>query len=96
MPVAAWLVEAAPSLVTGAAFAVVYAVFLARVHDDARRSLARFIRRRRALERVESWYPPERLLPVSVADARSRLAAERRALERSGILRRARPRNRAS
>jgi hypothetical protein len=86
MPVAAWLLQAAPSLVTGAAFAAVYAVFLARVHDDAKRRLARFMRRRRALERIESWYPGERLIPSSLAAARARIAAERRALEHAGIL----------
>lgn len=87
MPVAAWLLQAAPSLVTGAAFAAVYAVFLARVHEDAKRRLARFLRRRRALERVESWYPGERLSPSSLVAARARIAAERRALESAGILR---------
>lgn len=99
MPVAAWLLQAAPSLVTGAAFATIYVVFLARVHDDAKRRLARFLRRRRALDRVESWYPKERLIPISLAAARARIEAERRALERAGILnphRRARPSPRVS
>jgi hypothetical protein len=88
MPVADWLLEAAPSLIWGAVCALVYAIFLAGVHSEARRRLRRFVQRRRALERVESWYPRERLLPASVIDARSRLAAERRDLERAGILRR--------
>ena len=88
MPVVSWLIEVAPSLAVAFAFASVYVVFLARVHADARRRLGRYARRRRALERVESWYPRERLLPASVIDARSRLAAERRDLERAGILRR--------
>ena len=86
-PVAAWLVEAGPSLGLAFAFAAVYAVYLARVHVDARRRVSRFLRRRRALERVESWYPEGRLLPSSLIDARARLAAERRALERAGIFR---------
>ncbi len=88
MPVTDWLLEAAPSLIIAAGFAAVYVVFLAGVHSEARRRLRRFAQRRRALERVESWYPRERLLPASVIDARSRLAAERRDLERAGILRR--------
>ena len=87
MRVADWLLHAAPSLLWGAVFVLVYAVFLAGVHSDARRRLQRFIRRCRALERVESWYPDERLVPVGLVAARSRLAAERRALEREGILR---------
>lgn len=96
-PVAAWLIEAAPSLGVALAFAAVYAVYLARVHVDARRRVSRFVRRRRALERVESWYPEGRLLPSTLIAARARLAAERRALERAGIFRPAAPgRNRAS
>lgn len=81
------MVEAAPSLILGVIFAFVYIVFLARVHSDARRLLMRFARRRRALQRIESWYPVERLVPASLVAARSRLAAERRSLERAGILR---------
>lgn len=96
-PVAAWLVEAAPSLGVAFAFMAVYAVYLARVHVDARRRVSRFLRRRRALERVESWYPEGRLLPASLIAARERLADERRALERAGIFRRrATGRSRAS
>jgi hypothetical protein len=81
------LTDAAPSLLWAAVFVLVYVVFLAGVHSDARRRLQRFVQRRRALERVESWYPEERLVPVGLVAARSRLAAERRALERDGILR---------
>lgn len=88
--------EAAPSLGVAAGFAAVYVVFLARVHSDARDRLGRFARRQRALERVESWYPRERLLPTSLVAARSRLAAERRSLERMGVLRRSRIPPRAS
>ena len=91
-PVAAWLIQAAPSLAVAAAFAAAYVVFLERVYSDARRRLARYARRRRALERVESWYPGEKLVPVSLAAARSTLAAERRSLERAGILRPGGPR----
>jgi len=87
MPIVAWLIEAAPSLAVAACFVAVYVVFLARVHSDARGRLGRHARRRRALDRVESWYPKERLLPLSLVAARSRLAAERRDLERAGILR---------
>ncbi|HEY3225978.1 MAG TPA: hypothetical protein VGK61_03145 [Planctomycetota bacterium] len=86
-PVAAWLIEAAPSAGVALAFAAVYAVYLARVHFDARRRVSRFLRRRRALERVETWYPEGRLLPSSLIAARARLAAERRALVRAGIFR---------
>lgn len=96
MPVADWLLDAAPSLVIAAGFAAVYVVFLAGVHAEARGRLGRYARRRRALERVESWYPRERLLPASVVDARSRLARERNELERAGILRRPTDRPRAS
>src|SRR5262245_53180685 len=46
-PVAAWLLEIVPSLATGAAFAMIYAVFLAGVYAEARRLLDRFDRRRR-------------------------------------------------
>jgi len=87
IPVPDWLLEAAPSLLWSAGFVLVYVIFLEGVYADARRRLIRFSRRRRALERVESWYPTERLLPLSLVDARTRLAAERRALERDGILR---------
>ena len=96
-PVAAWLVEAAPAAGVAIAFVGVYAVYLARIHFDARRRVVRFLRRRRALERVESWYPEGRLLPSSLIAARARLAAERRSLERAGIFRPGDPgRNRAS
>jgi len=86
-PVAAWLIEAAPSLGVALAFAAVYATYLARVYVDARRRVLRFVRRRRALERVECWYPEGRLAPRSLIAARERIAAERRSLVRAGILR---------
>jgi hypothetical protein len=69
------------------AFAAVYAFYLARVYLDARRRVLRFVRRRRALKRVEVWYPEGRLAPHALIAARERMAAERRALERAGILR---------
>jgi len=84
---AAWLSEAAPSLGIALAFAAVYATYLARVYIDARRRVLRFVRRRRALERVEWWYPEGRLVPRSLIAARDRLAAEQRSLQRAGILR---------
>ena len=80
--------SALPALAVAALFATVYVVFLAGVHADARFKLGRFKRRHKALERVESWYPRERLIPSGLVAARSRLAAERRVLERAGVLRR--------
>jgi hypothetical protein len=91
LPVAAWLLLAAPSLLIGAGFAFVYVMFLSGVHEDAKRRVARFLRRRRALDRIEAWYPPERLVPLGLAAARARMASERRALERAGILSPRRP-----
>lgn len=87
-PAASWLVAALPTLAVAALFATVYVVFLAGVHADARLRLGRFKKRRKALERVESWYPRERLVPSGLVAARSKLAAERRGLEKAGVLRR--------
>jgi hypothetical protein len=89
-PVAAWLLEVLPPFFLGAIFAAAYALYLGGVYAEARRLVERFNRRRRALERVEWWYPEGRVIPAPVAAARSRLDAERRALERAGILRRSR------
>jgi len=87
-PAADWLLGVLPALAVAALFVAVYVVYLDAVHADARFRLGRFKRRHKALERVESWYPRERLIPAGLVAARSRLAAERRVLERAGVLRR--------